>query len=154
MMWVMMWAMMWATGTMAATMPAKGMMGTPARRGGGGAPGRGRGSGGSGDGSGSGNGSGGGCLLQGSLIFIVKIFLCGIFMMCGGNWRGHTSPHTLVMLEVCTYPGGLAKIFCSNVNTYKVDTRQKKHIFTKDVVGFLLGEVISTRKTTSSQSMW
>jgi hypothetical protein len=38
---------------------------------------------------------------RGGLLFIVKIFLCGIFMMCGGNWRGHTSPHTLVMLEVC-----------------------------------------------------
>jgi hypothetical protein len=25
-------------------------------------------------------------------------------------------------LEVCTYPGVLAKIFCSNVDTYKVGT--------------------------------
>ncbi len=23
---------------------------------------------------------------RGRLLFIVKIFLCGIFMMCGGNW--------------------------------------------------------------------
>ncbi len=38
---------------------------------------------------------------RGRLLFIVKIFLYGIFMMCGGNWRGHTSPHTLIMLEVC-----------------------------------------------------
>jgi hypothetical protein len=37
---------------------------------------------------------------RGCLLFIVKIFLCGIFM-CGGNWQGHTSPHTLVTLEVC-----------------------------------------------------
>ncbi len=36
----------------------------------------------------------------GHFLFIVKIILCGIFM-CGGNWQGHTSPHTLVMLEVC-----------------------------------------------------
>jgi hypothetical protein len=64
---------------------------------GGGASGGGHGGGG----GGSGNGGGGGCILQGSLLFIVKIFLCGIFMMCGGNWQGHTSPHTLVMLEVC-----------------------------------------------------
>jgi hypothetical protein len=40
---------------------------------------------------------------KGLLLFIVKIFLCGIFMMCGGNWQGHTSPHTLVMLEVCRH---------------------------------------------------
>jgi hypothetical protein len=64
---------------------------------GGGAPGGGRGGGG----GSSGDGSGGSCILQGSLVFIVKIFLCGIFMMCRGNWQGHTSPHTLVMLEVC-----------------------------------------------------
>ncbi len=60
-----------------------------------GAPGRGHGSGG----SSSVDGGSGGCILQGSLLFIVKVFLCGIFMMCGGNWQGHTSSHTLVMLE-------------------------------------------------------
>jgi hypothetical protein len=49
---------------------------------------------------GSGDGGGSGCILQGLLIFIVKMFLCGIFIMCGGNWQGHTSPHTLVTLEV------------------------------------------------------
>jgi hypothetical protein len=98
--WVMMWAMMWVTGMMAVTMPetalAKGMAGTPAGRGGG-APGRGCGGGG----GGSGNGGGISCILQGLYVFIVKIiFLCGIFMMCAGNWQGHTSPHTLVTLEV------------------------------------------------------
>ncbi len=37
----------------------------------------------------------------GCVLFIVKIFcVCGIFIW-GGNWQGHTSPHTLVMLEVC-----------------------------------------------------
>ncbi len=96
--WVMMWAMMWATGTMAATMPvtmlAKGMVGTPVVEGG---------------------------LLaeeaaaavaavtmataaaycRGCLFFIVKIFLCGIFVKCGENRQRHTSPHTLVMLKVC-----------------------------------------------------
>jgi hypothetical protein len=105
-MWVMRWAMTWATGTMAATtpamMPLKGMAGTPA-------------------------GKGGGGLLtedaaavaavmtaeaavycRGCLVVIVKIFWCGIFM-CGGNWQGHTSPHTLVTLEVCrrTFGWGL-----------------------------------------------
>jgi hypothetical protein len=43
---------------------------------------------------------------RGCLLFIVKIFLCGIFMMWGGNRRGHTSPHTLVMLEVCRHTFG------------------------------------------------
>jgi hypothetical protein len=41
----------------------------------------------------------------GCFLFIVKIFLCGIFM-CGGNWRGHISPHTLVMLEVSRHTFG------------------------------------------------
>jgi hypothetical protein len=40
---------------------------------GGGAPGGGRVGGGS-------DGGGGSCILQGSLLFIVKIFLCGIFL--------------------------------------------------------------------------
>jgi hypothetical protein len=60
----------------------------------------------------------------------------------------------------------LAKIFCLNVDMYKVGTyillvtewsvshETKKHILTKDVVGLLLGEVVSTRKNTSSQRMW
>jgi hypothetical protein len=43
---------------------------------------------------------------RGCLPFIVKIFLFGIYMMCGGNWRGHTSPHTLVTLEVCWHTFG------------------------------------------------
>jgi hypothetical protein len=106
--WVMMWVMTWATGMMAATtlamMLTKGMVGTLAGR--------------------------GGRLLaenpvvaaaaalagvalavevtaalaaaycRGCLLFIGKIFLCGIFM-CGENWQGHTSPHNLIMLEVC-----------------------------------------------------
>jgi hypothetical protein len=98
----MMWAMMWATGMMAATAPAT----TPAK----------------GDGRDAGK-EGGGLLAEDAVVvaavaavaaaataaavaaycwgcfhFIVKIFLCGIFV-CGGNWQGHTSPHTLVMLE-------------------------------------------------------
>jgi hypothetical protein len=84
--WVMMWAM-WTTGTMAATTPAttpaKGMAGTPAGRGGG-APGGGHGVGGGGGGDG---GGGGGCILQGSLLFIVKIFLCGFFLGSSAKTR-------------------------------------------------------------------
>jgi hypothetical protein len=38
---------------------------------------------------------------RGCLLFIVKMFLCGIFTICGGDWRGHTFTHTLVTLEVC-----------------------------------------------------
>ncbi len=95
--------MMWATRMMAArtkaTTPAKGMAGVPAGR-------------------------GGGVLVEdmvvvaaaaaaaavtvaaaaaycwGCFLFIVKIFLCGIFMF-GGNRQGHTSPHALIALEVC-----------------------------------------------------
>ncbi len=37
---------------------------------------------------------------RGCLLFFVRIFVSGIFMMYGGNWQGHTSPHTLVTLEV------------------------------------------------------
>jgi hypothetical protein len=76
--------------------------GGDAGREGGGAPGGGWGS----SGGGSGNSGGGSCIWQGSLLFIVKIFLCGIFMMCGGNWQGHTSPHTLIMIEVCRHTFG------------------------------------------------
>ncbi len=36
----------------------------------------------------------------GCFLFIVKKFMYGTFM-CGGNWQGHTSPHTLITLEVC-----------------------------------------------------
>ncbi len=32
--------------------------------------------------------------------------------------------------------------------------RQKKHIITKDVVGLLLEDVVSTKKNTSSQRIW
>jgi hypothetical protein len=38
---------------------------------------------------------------RGRLLFIVKIFVCGIFMIRGGNRQGHTPPHTLITLEVC-----------------------------------------------------
>jgi hypothetical protein len=106
----MTWAMMWATGTMEATMPAttpvKGMARMLAGR-------------------------GGGLLAEdavvvvaavaaaaavataaaaaaycwGRFLFIVKIFLSGIFM-CGGNRQVHTSPHTPVMLEVCRHTFG------------------------------------------------
>jgi hypothetical protein len=31
---------------------------------------------------------------------------------------------------------------------------QKKHIIAKDVVGLLVGEVVSTKKHTSLQRMW
>jgi hypothetical protein len=90
--------------------------GGDAGREGGGAPGGGRG--GSGGGSGVGGsgvgGSSGGCILQGSLLFIVKIFLCGIVIMCGGNWQGHTSPHTLVTLEVCRHTFGWGRILLSS----------------------------------------
>ncbi len=55
--------------------------GGDAGREGGGAPG-----GGHGGSGGGGDGGGGGCILQGLLLFIVKIFfVCGIFL--GKNWR-------------------------------------------------------------------
>ena len=64
-----------------------------------------------GDGGDAGGERGGGLLVEdaaaaaycwGCFFFIVKMFLCGIFM-CEGNWQGHTSPHTLVTLEVCRH---------------------------------------------------
>ncbi len=79
-MWVMMWAMMWATRTMAAmmpamalaTMPEKGMAGTPVGRGGealgGGCGGDGSSSGG-GDNDSSGDSGGDSCILQGLFAF-------------------------------------------------------------------------------------
>jgi hypothetical protein len=106
-MWVMMWEMMWAMRTIVATTPAMAPAKEMAKM----VAGR-----------------GGGVLLaedaavavaagamaataaaycRGHMLFIAKnIILCGIFMMCGGNWQGHTSPHTLVMLEVCRHTFG------------------------------------------------
>jgi hypothetical protein len=109
MMWVMMWAMMWATGTMTAIIPAmmlaKGMAGKPAGQGGGGllvedvaaaaaAAAE------------AAAAAAAAAYCRGRLLFIVKIFLCGILMMCGGNWQGHTSPHTIITLEVCRHTIG------------------------------------------------
>jgi hypothetical protein len=37
---------------------------------------------------------------RGCLLFIVKIFLCGVFMLGRIGKAGHTSPHTLITLEV------------------------------------------------------
>jgi hypothetical protein len=103
----MMWAMMWATGTMAATIlattPEKGMAGMPEGRGGeapGGGCGGGSGSGGGGGGgSSNGNDGGCGCILQGLFAFYCEDILCGIFMMCGGNWQGHTSHTSILLLQ-------------------------------------------------------
>jgi hypothetical protein len=96
-MWVMMRAMMWVTGTMAAMTPAttsaKGMARTPVGRGGG-TPGGGRG--GSGGGSGDGGGGSGGCILQGLLLFIVKIYFCVVFLSCVGGIGEVTPPLTLL----------------------------------------------------------
>ncbi len=42
----------------------------------------------------------------GCFFYIVKIFFwCEIFK-CGGNWRDHTSPHTIVTLGVCRHTFG------------------------------------------------
>ncbi len=91
--WVMMWAMMWATGTMAArtpvTMPVKGMVGMMAGRGGGllaedAAA------------AAAAIAAAAAAYCRGCLLFIVKIFLCGIFMMCGGN-DVVTPPLTLLL---------------------------------------------------------
>ena len=79
--------------------PAKEMASTVAGRGGG-APGGGHGGGG----GSSGNGGNSGCILQGLYAFYCKkYYFVWYFMMCGGNWQGLTSPHTLVMLEVCRH---------------------------------------------------
>jgi hypothetical protein len=102
-MWVMTWGMTWAMGTMvvmmSATTPVKGMVGMPAGRGGGllaedavvvvvAAA------------AAAATAAAEAAYCWGRFLFIVKIFLCGIFT-CGGNWQGHTSPKTLVTLEVC-----------------------------------------------------
>ncbi len=52
---------------------------------------------------------------RGCLLFIVNIFVCGIFMMCGGIQRGHTSPHTLVTLEVCRHTFGWGRLLSSKI---------------------------------------
>ncbi len=111
--------------------PGKGDGGDAGGEGGGGAPGGGRG------GSSSGEGSGGGCILQGLLLFIVKIFLCGIFMMCGANWRGHTSPHILVTLEVCRRTFGWGRKLSSKIVVCKYQKLASKKSWQPKLVVFI-----------------
>jgi hypothetical protein len=40
------------------------------------------------------------------------------------------------------------------VTEWSISHEMKKYIVTKDVVGLLLGEAVSTKKHTSSQRMW
>jgi hypothetical protein len=56
------------------------------------------------------------------------IFLCGIFIMCGGNRQGHTSPHTLVTLEVCRRTFGWGQKLSSKIVVCKYQKlASKKH---------------------------
>ncbi len=79
---------------MPGTMPAKGMAGMLAGRGGGG--GRGSGSGGSGNGGGGTDGSGGGgCILQGSFAFYCEdIFVWYFYDVWGESARSHLPSHS------------------------------------------------------------
>ncbi len=68
--------------------------------------------------------------------------------------------------NICIYVQGSAKMFWPNtsgyiVGTYIISDRverqsqdEKKHFVTKDVVGLLLGDLVSTNKHTSLQRMW
>jgi hypothetical protein len=53
------------------------------------------GEGGGAHGGGCGDGGGGGCILQGLLLLIVKIFLCVVFLSCVGGIDEVTPPLTL-----------------------------------------------------------
>jgi hypothetical protein len=98
----MMWVMMWATGTMVAMALAKGMVGMKAGRGGGQAKVAMAAAAAAAVVAVVATAAAAAAYYRGCLFFIVNIFLCGIFI-CGRNWRGHISPHTLVTLEICRH---------------------------------------------------
>jgi hypothetical protein len=73
---------------------------------------------------------------RGCMLFIVKIFLCGIFMMCGGNRQGHTSPHTLVMLEVRGGTFGWGRKLSSKIVVCKYQKLASKKVWQPKLVVF------------------
>jgi hypothetical protein len=74
---------------------------------------------------------------RGCMLFIVKIlFLCGIFMMCGGNGQGHTSPHTLVMLDVCRRTFGWGRKLSSRIVVCKYQKLASKIAWQPKLVVF------------------
>jgi hypothetical protein len=64
------------------------------------------------------------------------IFLCGIFIMCGGNWRGDTSPHTLVTLEVCRCTFGWGRKLSSKIVVCKYQKLASKKAWQLKLVVF------------------
>ncbi len=72
----------------------------------------------------------------GRMLYIVKIFLCGIFMICGLNWRGHTSPYTLVMLEVCRRIFGWGRNLSSKIVVCKYQKLASKKAWQPKLVVF------------------
>ncbi len=106
----------------------------------------------SGSGS-SGNGGSGGCILQGLLLFIVKIFLCGIFMVCGGNWQGHTSPQTLITLEVCRHMFGWGRKLSSKIVVCKYQKLASKKAWQPKLVVFYT-KVLGTKMNPSHCRNW
>ncbi len=74
---------------------------------------------------------------RGRMLFIVKIlFLCGIFMMYGGNWQVHTSPHNLVMLEVCRRTFGWGRKLSSKIVVCKYQKLARKKAWQPKLVVF------------------
>jgi hypothetical protein len=76
--------------------------------------------------------------------FVVKIFLCGIFMMCGGNWRGHISPHTIVMLEVCRRTFGWGRKLSSKIVVCKYQKLASKKAW-QPKLGVFYTKVLGTK---------
>ncbi len=64
------------------------------------------------------------------------IFFCGIFIMCGGSWRGHTSPHTLVTLEVCRRTFGWGRKSSSKIVVCKYQKLASKKAWQPKLVVF------------------
>ncbi len=58
------------------------------------------------------------------------------FFMCGGNWQGHTSPHTLVMLEVCRHTFGWGQKLSSKIVVCKYQRLASKKAWQPKLVVF------------------
>ncbi len=74
---------------------------------------------------------------RGCMLFIVKIlFLCGIFMMCGGNWQGQTSLYILITHEVCRRTFGWGRKLSSKIVVCKYQKLASKKAWQLKLVKF------------------
>jgi hypothetical protein len=68
------------------------------------------------------------------------------FFMCGGNWQGHTSPHTLITLEVCRRTFGWEQKLSSKIVVYKYQKLASKKAWQPKLVVFYKYQSFADKK--------